>query len=418
MRNLFIILLCLVFVDASCQEFSKIYINGSKFIVDHHSIIMRGVNYFPISTEWPPKLWKRFDSKIIDRDFRKLESLGINSVRIFTSFSFFKDSVTIDKFYIKKLDTLLNIAYKYKLYVLLVGPTTWEGVPKWASRDKFTNEVCVNAFQIFWKYIASRYKNNNTIFAYDLYNEPRIVFNYTGYDKFSVEQVLAIQKQKEYFSTKWVHELVDIIKDQDKKALVTVGLDQTAFPINQKHISIYSGFRPHYISKYIDFFQFHFYPKFDGVYQYENLKVLRNNLIALNWIITNLIPFKKPIVIGEFGWYSGSNTKIDKNDLIASNEKKQLNYCKQVITTFSTFISGWYNWSTYDYPNATDITKSSGLFDSVGNIKSVGKKYSNMIEERNSNNKLDDYKVDSLLWNKLISDFSFSKDYFSRLFYH
>ena len=142
--------------------------NGKRFLPI-------GVTYYRPGTGWAPQLWKKFDAAATRQDFARMKELGVNCVRVFLTYgSFFMDEQTLTPDGLAKFDQLLEIAEAAGIYVHPTGPDHWEGLPAWATADRYADERVLQALENFWKQFAQRYRGRHVIWAYDLLNEPHV----------------------------------------------------------------------------------------------------------------------------------------------------------------------------------------------------------------------------------------------------
>lgn len=387
MKPLLVVVLMAFSGLSYANEMSKISIDGRHFSVNGHDWVAIGVNYFPFDNTWPPKPWINFDVNKIKKDFEVLRSIGINSIRLFMTFSFINDDFGLNAAEIKKLDETLKIAKENGLYVLLVGPTNWEGVPNWARDNRFGDLNAIKGIERFWDQIASRYKGNVVILGYDLYNEPRVSdgandINPNWDGRYSKSQLL----KREQIASNWVNVMVKAVKRSDPAALVTIGLAQGSFPLAIKKNKYYSAFRVDKLATDLDFVQFHFYPKYGEAFlDYSNNKQWMANEAALEWIGDVVASVGKPVILGEFGWYGGGEVEVQGRRLKLALEEDQEKWVTKVVNLTKSYSVGWYNWSMYDYPASTDVTRFSGLVSSSGQPKKIGLSYSTIIHEAVAN---------------------------------
>lgn len=125
------------------------------------------------------------DNYIKEKDIKALSSLGVNLIRLPFWYRNFMDSSL--EFYTDDdggnpgfilIDRLLSWAKKYDMYVVL----DLHGAPGGQSTDHccgtigknqlYTDEKNLSAMQRLWEKIASRYKSDPTVAAYDIMNEP------------------------------------------------------------------------------------------------------------------------------------------------------------------------------------------------------------------------------------------------------
>ncbi len=132
------------------------------------------------------------DNFVTEDDISQIEKLGFNCVRV--PF-WYRNFMTEDGEWLtkdmnenpgfKRLDWLISVCEKYGIYVIL----DMHGAPGGQSKNHCTGKAGRNELYegegkmdtavALWGAIAQRYKNNKTVAAYDLLNEPQ---NNGGYD--------------------------------------------------------------------------------------------------------------------------------------------------------------------------------------------------------------------------------------------
>ena len=60
-------------------------VNGRQLMLNDEPFVMRGLNYYPQETPWD-LFWANYDPEIIATDFALIQSLGLNTVRIFVPY--------------------------------------------------------------------------------------------------------------------------------------------------------------------------------------------------------------------------------------------------------------------------------------------------------------------------------------------
>lgn len=200
----------------------------------------------------------------------------------------------------KNIDWVLDRAAKYGLRVILHFTDNWEyygGIPvyaKWAGVSKnqfYTDEKAKEYFKQTIDAFVKRkntvngklYKDDPTIFAYNLCNEPRNEDDQTG-------KTLAL----------WCDEMAGYVKSLDKNHMVTTGADSF---FNKEDGTHYSGadFVTIHSGKNIDYCNYHIYP----TYTHNNFA-----LSTTEWMIKKFIKeahetLGKPVIMEEYG--IGSN---------------------------------------------------------------------------------------------------------------
>lgn len=381
-----------IFVDAANKGF--VDSNGQRFIPC-------GVSYYRPGTGWAPQLWKQFDAEATRRDFQRMKSMGLNVARVFITYgSFWNEQGQLDPAGLAAFDRMLEIADEVGIYLHPTGPAGWEGEPAWkhAMGDGWhSNEAYLQARDEFWRMFAGRYRGRTTIFAYDLQNEPSVewdsVDSRAKWDAWRVAHqqpivpapakdaepsdiVADYQRFRETLAEAWVARQCKVIKEIDPGALTTVGLIQWSVPGQPVALNQYSAFRPELIAPHLDFMSLHFYPLATGVYHYNDRETEDRNLAVLESMVRECAKPGKPVVIGEFGWYGGGS--LDPGGRVAS-EEEQARWCTRLVEVTASMASGWINWGLYDAPEATDVSRLTGLLTVEGKEKVWGKTFAPLV---------------------------------------
>jgi endo-1,4-beta-mannosidase len=373
-----------------------------------------GVNYFRPGTGWAPQVWKQFDAEATRRDFARLKELGGNCVRVFLTYgSFYPEPGRLAPEGLAKFDRFLELAEEAGIYVHPTGPDHWEGLPDWARGDRIADDTVLAALEDFWRRFALRYRGRNALFAYDLLNEPEVRWDSPAMQakwpvwlrqKYgTVEQLAAAwqrdaatlafdsipvparevgpgreladyQSFREEIADTWTRRQVAAIKAADPEALVTVGLIQWSVPLNIAGAWHYSAFRPARQAPWLDFMEIHFYPFANGFYEYREEDEPRN-LAYLEAVVREVAPFRKPVIIAEFGWYGGGRPTINNGAHPFASEEQQARWLRRAVETTAGLAHGWLNWSFHDHPGARDVTEFIGLLTADGREKAAGRAF-------------------------------------------
>ncbi len=134
-----------------------------------------GVNYMP--REHGCRLWSEWSEAHIERDFKQMNALGLNTVRTFLFWEDFQPlPEVISSEALSKFDAMLRIAHKYGLKLV---PTFFTGhmsgenfdVPWRQGRDPYGDPFMLRAQVTFVRCFAKRYRGHETILGWDLANE-------------------------------------------------------------------------------------------------------------------------------------------------------------------------------------------------------------------------------------------------------
>ena len=134
------------------------------------------------------------DHWITEADIKNISEMGCNVLRVpfwYRNFMKSEDGTWIRENLdenpgFKRLDWVIEMAEKYGMYVIL----DMHGCPGGQSMDHccgtleenrlYTDVVCQESMKKLWVAIANRYKENSTVAAYDIMNEPQNNSGYTG----------------------------------------------------------------------------------------------------------------------------------------------------------------------------------------------------------------------------------------------
>ncbi len=259
----------------------SILLNGKKFII-------KGINYYPQKTPWD-MFGEHFDPKIIDQDFKLLASLKLNTIRTFVQYEDFgKASVKKDK--LKKLEQVIELAKKNGLKVIV---TLFDFYGNYAVQDwTLTHRHA--------EQIVSHFKDDQTIIAWDIKNEPDLDFKNRGKNN-----VL-----------KWLEYTAKEIRKHDNNHLVTIGWSN---PIAAENLH-----------KLVDIISFH---HFNTNFENEYLK------------LKSVIP-NKPLVVEEFGV---SSYRSVWNLFMGYSKKTQAEYHKKMQGYFLKHNVSHLSWTLYDF---------------------------------------------------------------------
>ena len=411
----------------AAQELPKIRVaqNGQGFETSEgRPFVPFGVNYFRPGTGWAPQLWKTFDETAFRADFSLMKEAGVNCVRVFLTYgSFMNEKGKVDPEGLRKFDLFLNIAEEYGIYVHPTGPDHWEG---WGCLtqmtqpiDRFADDEILEATAAFWTEFAAKYQGRNVIFAYDLLNEPLVLWDshamkpkwnrwlVAHYDNAEAlakawdvpvesirwneedapadlskrRQIADYQAFREEVADHWTEIQATAIRAVDSEALVTVGFIQWSVPIVIPDLKIYAAFRPSRQAKYLDFLEIHFYPLATGFYEYGKAEDEMKNRAYVESVVRETAAPGKPVVVAEFGWYGGGKLQNSNQERPAATEEEQAGWNTALVETTRGIATGWLNWGFFDIPESTDISELLGLYTADRKVKAWGKAFERLSRE-------------------------------------
>lgn len=208
------------------QETWMCAVTGSECNADSFALLQkRGFSEEQIKTLFTTYA----DNYITENDIKTIASLGLNCLRVpFWYRNFMREDLT---YYTERpddnpgfhyLDRVIEWADKYGLYVIL----DLHGAPGGQSTDHccgiigknelYTKEENLAAMESLWRTIATRYKGNATVAAYDIMNEP--MNNNTEF-----ENGWAAGSEKAIEKTMMVYRrMIAAIREIDRAHIITV----------------------------------------------------------------------------------------------------------------------------------------------------------------------------------------------------
>jgi dienelactone hydrolase len=207
------------------------------------------------------------DWRIVEDDFVKMKSLGVNVVRVHLQFGkFMRAPEEPNARALRQLRKLLRLAERTGLYLDLTGLACYRtsDVPKWY--DTLDESGRWNAQANFWRAIAREGRSSSAIFCYDLINEPIVPGDkrtnwYSGTLLGGLDFIQFITRDptgrpRHEIATAWIDKMSAAVRAEDPRGLITVGM--LPWVTGWKH---FSGFVPKEVAPHVDFISVHIYPK-------------------------------------------------------------------------------------------------------------------------------------------------------------
>ena len=245
------------------------------------------------------------DNFITEEDISQIEKLGFNCIRVpFWYRNFMTEELKWlsenhdDNKGFQKLDWLISTCEKYGIYVMLDlhgapgGQSKNHCTGKAGRNELYENENMMNATVELWSVIAERYKDNKTVCAYDLLNEPQNNGGYDGDYSWSAESEEAISRTNKAYD-----KLYKAIREIDKNHIISFeGVWSTTVLPNPQEMG-YENL----------LYQLHLYDSEKGMIRYrvDELKTARKD-----WGVA--------VVVGEYNNHECeeyAQKKYEKNDI-------------------------------------------------------------------------------------------------------
>ncbi|NER11601.1 Cellulase (glycosyl hydrolase family 5) [Muriicola jejuensis] len=283
---------------------------------------VKGLNYYPAKTPWNT-FGDDFDGEVIREDFRKIKSMGLNTIRIFVPYEEF-GGPRVEEERLQRLERLMDHAEGVQLKVLVTLFDFYGNYDllDWTRTHRHA-ETLVKAL-----------RDHPALLGWDIKNEPDLDFDDRG-----KEEVLA-----------WLREMIRQIKKYDPDHPITIGWSSLAAASN--------------LVEEVDYISCHFYGDPDNfVPSYKALLEKIGN---------------KEVVISEFGFSSYSGFW---NFFTGSEESQAANY-QIMVTALKGQELPFLSWTLYDfneipksvvgrYPWRKAPQRFYGIIDSKGREKTA-----------------------------------------------
>jgi len=230
-----------------------------------------GFNYLGNHGELLEETWQE-DWNDVETDLREMRKLGANVIRIHLQVGTYMqgpNQTNADE--LARLGKLLDVARETGLYVDVTGLSLYhlDHIPKWYDELDEAGRWHVQAN--FWSAIAKVCKGRPEVFCYDLMNEPVVGSGGAKPDDknpwlagelggmYFVQRISKDvgDRSREEIAEAWVSKLAAAIREQDDRALITVGVIPWAL--------VFPGAKPLFYApqagQHLDFVSVHFYPK-------------------------------------------------------------------------------------------------------------------------------------------------------------
>ncbi len=394
--------------DSAAGNFIRVAEDGWTFeeSLSGTPFIPAGCNYYNADTGWPPRLWSRFDTTALKRDFARMREVGINAIRVWLQWSpFMPERGKLSSRALDQLSALLLMAKGSGIRVNLTGPDFWEGAPSWLSPEitKGTEHIVSPIFQEahaeFWELLAASVARDETVYAFDLGNEPFVpwdgprlrllwkawVKKHAGSRRTTdpppnrripgSRHLLDYQTFREETAFAWIRRTADAIRKVNTHHLITVGLHQSSCPLEEVIPSRYTAFNPALLKKCIDYVALHWYafgnPLTASILPYD---LPGNAERSLSMFLANCRYCYAgiPLVMEEFSYYGGGSPQFWGGVLPYRTLREQDLFSRRIIAAGEGSLGGWLNWPLQDTRESTDTSAFGGFFTAVGGLKPWG----------------------------------------------
>jgi hypothetical protein len=280
----------------------RIAVAGAKFVTSDAGGLFTpwGFNYdrdgrYRLLEEYWESEWKK-----VDKDFRTMQGLGANVVRIHLQYHQFMDEPNSpNQRNLAHLRDLVDLAQSLGIYLDITGLGSYrpENDPRWYVNLSEPDRWIAQAK--FWETIAKTLADKPGIFAFNLMNEPIVSgdalkqgawvhansikgLHYNNYINLDPKG-----RDRTSIANAWIDQMRGAIRKYDKQRLITLGL----FPLFGSANA--TGFEPKRISSQLDFISVHLYPEAGRVR--EGLELLRQYQVGLPILLEETFPLNSGI---------------------------------------------------------------------------------------------------------------------------
>ena len=270
-------------------------VNGRGFTLKGQPFHLRGFNYYPRHAPWDAFLTSA-DLTEVAQEFDLIAATGFNTLRIALwydpLFTCTPEQAVPNAAGLAKLDQIIELARKQNLKLIV----TLNDLPDFYYRPLYTDYARYDAQTAF---IVNRYRDESTILAWDLRNEPDLDYGADGRSAVASSDAVA----------QWLTHIASIVRQNDRQHLITIGWwgDATTS------------------SELVDFLSFHHWT--DAATFAQRIETLQ---AASN----------KPIVLEEVGYPA----------LDQASETQQARSLQEVLDMANhDGIAGWLIWTAFDF---------------------------------------------------------------------
>lgn len=253
-----------------------------------------GINYYPQETPWDT-FGDAFSSEKINADFKIINDLNLNTIRIFIGYEDF-GKTEISAIKLERLNILLDLAQANNLQVVI---TLFDFYGNYDINDWSLTQAHARS-------IVGAVKNHPALSSWDVKNEPDLDFD----------------SRNESLVKAWLQRTIKTIKEEDLKHAVTIGWSSPQAALN--------------LLEKVDYVSFHYY---------QNLADLPDAITLLKGQTT------KPIVLQEFGLSSNASWLY----LLGNSEEDQASYYTSFFDENQKRESvNFLSWTLYDFTEIPD----------------------------------------------------------------
>lgn len=201
------------------------FLDGNFFHLQGKTQYLVGVNYLNRRWGHSSRWWDEMDLAEVAADLDAIKTLGLHAFRIPLPFKLMPKAGLIDESILRHLDAIVDLAAQRQLAVVInLFMTGRTSETDWITNDKaYTDPATIRLEIQCVQAVTDRYKNNPTVIAYDVCNEPWWMFGYApAKDGKSGRQVCA----------EWFKTFTDGCRALNPGKPITLGIDHSGVVFN------------------------------------------------------------------------------------------------------------------------------------------------------------------------------------------
>ncbi len=307
-----------------------------------------GVNYW--SRCGGPRMWQRWDARIVAQELRELRALGLNVTRSFLNWpDMMPEPARLDDTMMERFVAFLQLCKEADLQTIptfLVGHMSGENLetPWRAGRDLYADPWMLDRQEWYLQEVVKRVRASPAIAGWLLSNEIPL---YGGHGP-------------EDAVTEWARRLTSAIRALDPRRPIGIGDGVWGKEVTGH----YNGFSQERLAPYVDLWGPHTYPMQDDALRHSYtpsylIEMARDERWA------------KPVLLEEFGCSSAH----------VSDDNAAAYYRTTLASTFLAGAAGAIAWNNTDYPYSGDAPYTHHPFELLFGIIRVDGRHKPVARE-------------------------------------
>ncbi|HYE05060.1 MAG TPA: beta-galactosidase [Planctomycetota bacterium] len=380
-------------------------------------------------------IFRAFDRDDCDRRLGLMAQLGLNCLRQAIGVNeVFDPARGLKPEGMRSWNAFMALARKHGIYVMpvggYVGGNDWFDAARLADHGRALDESCA-----FWEAFAAEQAGDPAVWAWDLRNEllywdsptpgsdagdhdiiaARLIDRWPGWLERKYGDVATMNRHyagtygafaavpgsvrfveapydarlhdfRCYLNDRgydWCRRQCEVLRRVAPDHLICSGNNTWLSP--DQDLFLANGFHNRAVHDLFDFITHHPYPacqaKAGG--RGDPLDHLRDDGVPLRyWInacigMSRLDHYGKPVVIQEWGWYGGGESRF-LGPLPHRSEDEHAAYARRFTDALIPHAVGFLNWPTFDMSEAEDISNHGGIFSADGRPKALAGVYADL----------------------------------------